>query len=382
MSRGWRAPDGADGAGGAGGARRRGALALGLLAGVVAACASAPSSQRARLGDAVLPAPSVPVSMPSPARARRGAAVSANAACEACHDREAREWRGSLHQRANVEPAYRRSFAREPLPFCRACHVPESDPLGVETEAESALGVGCVTCHVTGADEAVLAAPLGERTARDAPHPVVRDARFAGPSACAGCHEFAFPTASGRADGDMMQTTIREHAASRDAATPCASCHMRDPATGARSHAFAASRDPSVLRSAARIEATRTGPERVRVTLTPRAPGHAFPTGDLFRRLEIAAEVAGPDEMVLGSAARYLTRHFVLRANAAGRRLVLDDRPRDAEVSIDLELGEVARGRPIVWRVAYQRVAHPIGVDDADAEIEGEIPLASGRLSP
>ena len=84
----------------------------------------------------------------------------------------------------------------------------------------AALGVGCVTCHAPAglADDAVLAVP-GDSHA--APHAVVASAGFAGASACAGCHEFTFP---GRAEA--MQLTLREHAASRFAATACADCHM------------------------------------------------------------------------------------------------------------------------------------------------------------
>jgi hypothetical protein len=37
---------------------------------------------------------------------------------------------------------------------------------------------------------------------------------------------------------------------------------------------------------------------------------------------------------------------------------------------------------PIVWRVAYERVAHPNGVDDADATVEEELVLGEGRLAP
>jgi hypothetical protein len=318
--------------------------------------------------------------MPHPARAGHEAAALANAECERCHEPEAREWRGSLHQRANIEPAYRRSFAREPFAFCRGCHAPEADPESEETAAESALGVGCVTCHQP-AGEAVLAAPT-PRDDRPAPHPLAREARFASPAACAGCHEFAFPDSAGSPHPELMQSTLREHASSAGAATPCAGCHMPAGPGGRRGHSFVASRDPAVVRGAATIEARREGPERIRVVITPRTPGHAFPTGDLFRRLEISAEVVGPDEMVLGSASRYLTRHFAPRRGQGGRRLVSDDRPRDAPVTLDLEVGPSGRDHEIAWRVAYQRVAHPRGVDEEDAEIEGEIVLASGRFKP
>jgi hypothetical protein len=179
-----------------------------------------------------------------------------------------------------------------------------------------------------------------------------------------------------------MQTTITEHAASAAASRSCAACHMPHGAGGRRSHAFAASRDPDLLRRAVDVRASRAGATAARITLTPRDVGHALPTGDLFRRLEISAEAAGPDEMSLGGAVRYLARHWELDPRKVGRRLVRDDRLAGGAVDIELDLGAAARGREIVWRVAYQRVAHPDGIDTREAEIDGEITLASGRLRP
>ncbi|MBL8743889.1 MAG: hypothetical protein JNK04_22425, partial [Myxococcales bacterium] len=95
-------------------------------------------------------APAAPeLLMPTPGRARMLAAVDENAGCVTCHQDVASEWRGSLHQRADIEPAYRRSFAIEPLPFCRSCHAPEGDPMEEEPAVIAELGVACVTCHVT-----------------------------------------------------------------------------------------------------------------------------------------------------------------------------------------------------------------------------------------
>lgn len=342
-----------------------------LLAGCTAPPAEAPARPTARAEG---------VEMPRPARARRAAAVEENAACEGCHREIAEEWRASLHHRADVEPAYRRAFAIEPMPFCRGCHAPEAEPSQPESEAEAALGVGCVTCHVTSAAQ-ILAAPASG-PARPAPHAVVRDARFASAAACAACHEFAFPTARGRAPAELMQSTVTEHRASPASARACASCHMPRGASGRKSHAFLASRDPETLRRALDVRAARTSATTVRLTLTPRDPGHALPTGDLFRRLEISAEAAGPDEMSLGAAVRYLARHWELRPRKAGRALVRDDRVGERAVEIDLDVGPPAVGREIVWRVAYQRVAHPNGIDARDAEIDGEVTLAGGRLRP
>lgn len=321
--------------------------------------------------------------MPTPGRARMDAALQANEACVSCHPQVAAEWRGSLHQRADIEPAYQRSFAIEPLPFCRSCHAPEAVVEQEEPEAIAHLGVGCVTCHVTGADmNQVLAAPSQRPALLEAPHGVLRSSQFAGVGACEACHQFRFPVPHGRGPESFMQSTILEHAASPASARSCASCHMPPTRDGRRSHAFVASRDPEFVRSAVSIHAVRVDDQRVEITLTPRDPGHAFPTGDLFRRVEVWAEVAGPDDMSLGSASRYLTRHWTFRPGQIARILSGDDRLRSAPVTVTLDVGPAGRDHDIVWRVAYQRVAHPNGISASSAEIEGEVVLGSGRFGP
>lgn len=360
----------------------RAALALAVtLAGVGAACSEGGPPPVLATPPAVSGALFTP-RMPFPGRGRRDAAVAQNAACERCHADIAASWRASLHRRADVEPAYRRSFAIEPLPFCRSCHAPEADPLEEESPAEAELGVGCVTCHVTDSD-AVLAAPR-PGTTEPAPHAVQRVSAFAGVGACAGCHEFTFPGQPRRGPDSLMQSTVSEHAASPAASRACADCHMPRDASGRRSHDFTASRSAEVVRRAVTVRAERLDATRVRVVLTPNDPGHAFPTGDLFRRLEVTAELSGPDHMRLAGATRYLTRHWGFRPSKAGRELKLDDRVHFQESVIELDLGaelaEAARTHPIVWRVAYQRVAHPNGIEETDAEIDGELEIASGSL--
>lgn len=365
----------------------RGASALALavaLAGAAAACGEGgPPAAMPSAPTAVVAQPFTP-RMPFPGRGRLDAAVTQNAACERCHADVAASWRASLHHRADVEPAYRRSFAIEPLPFCRSCHAPEADPLEEESPAVAELGVGCVTCHVTDSD-AVLAAPR-ELAKETAPHPVQRVAAFAGVGACANCHEFAFPGQQRRGPDSLMQSTVSEHAASPAASRPCAACHMPRDASGRRSHDFTASRSAEAVRRAASVRAERVDATRVRIALTPVDPGHAFPTGDLFRRLELTAELSGPDHMRLGGVTRYLTRHWGFRPSKAGRELKLDDRiafePSVIELDLGAELTEVARTHEIVWRVAYQRVAHPNGIEETNAEIDGELEVASGLLPP
>ncbi len=250
----------------------------------------------------------------------------------------------------------------------------------------SALGVGCVTCHVTEAGVVLAPArPEGEPAAR-APHPVRRSVAFAGAGACEGCHEFRFPRPGDPADDELfMQTTAREHRRSVSASTPCAECHMplRD---GRRSHAFAEVRDPAWLRAnlEARAEPTQDGD--LRITLTQPNPGHDFPTGDLFRRLEVGVVVEGAAGDVLRREVRYLARDFEIVPGRPGRSLVRDDRVASEPTVVELPVTPPSGAPPAVrlsWWVTYQRVATVgTGSNPADAIVESRVELHSGSLLP
>lgn len=332
-------------------------------------------------------ASTTPRALPGPAVGPgRPDAAAQNAACAHCHVAVAAEWRGSLHHDAYTNTSFAAALAREPLPFCRGCHAPEADPERPAPRALAQLGVGCVSCHVP--DDVVLAAPRADLAQETAPHPIRRSGRFAGAGACAGCHEFAFPGAP-----ELMQRTVAEHAASTRAGTSCADCHMPRVGVARRSHAFVASRDPGFVAQAVRVAARRDGSQVV-LRLAPGAVGHAFPTGDLFRRLVVVAEVVEAGRQ-LRADRRVLARHFdrvrrelwddrVGAAAFAGpeHRPSAGDPARDGDdIVVTLELGPPAYDREIRWRVQYERVAFPAN-DRDDAEIEASMTIAGGVLRP
>jgi hypothetical protein len=337
--------------------------------------------------------------MPRPARVGRTrglAAVTENQRCAACHTKEAAEWSGSPHQRATVNPAFRAALAIEPTPFCRGCHAPEADPrVDPKESALRELGVGCVSCHVTEGDEVLAPARWSgaASASTSAPHPVRRSASFGSEAACAGCHEFAFPPSPGRwslplaeeDDAHLMQTTAREHRRSAGSATSCAACHMTPRAgePGRRSHAFWQTRDSSYLREHVVVSAVREGDE-VSVTLRRTTPGHRFPTGDLFRRLEVGAELRDTRGQTVSRVTRHLARQFVVDPVRGGRTLAQDNRLADAPVTLTLSLERPAaykdKGVVYFW-VTYQRVATVgEGVDPATARVESAVLLRDGLL--
>jgi hypothetical protein len=333
--------------------RHASVVAIVTSAGVVAvaACTGAPRAHAPAL--AAAGASSAPAFTPS-ASASAGGAVSRNVACEGCHAEIAGEWRASLHRRAHEDPVYQRAFAREPLPFCTGCHAPEADPAEPGPSPAHALGVGCVTCHAVDRSHA---------TAGAAPSKT---------SECAACHEFAFPGTA-----EKMQLTATEHRASPRAAVACATCHMPSVTSGGRAHAshrFEASHDPELVRRAARITAARSG-RKVTFTFTPDRVGHAFPTGDLFRRLRLVVELEGRQvEVFLGRKTKREASLATAGINAA------DDRPfvRGEPAVVDVDLGDDAR--PRAWRVIYERVEHPTTLDERGALVEGAIEVAAGAF--
>jgi hypothetical protein len=100
-----------------------------------------------------------------------------------------------------------------------------------------------------------------------------------------------------------MQDTLGEHRHSAASATACQTCHMPPvPSRGGgthRSHAFRVQGDRAMLARAVEVKSAALARGEVRIELAPGAIGHAFPTGDLFRRAEVRAVPIDPAGHVL-----------------------------------------------------------------------------------
>ena len=339
--------------------------------------------------DASAPAPAAdPAVMPGPAPLHRvNNAVDRNAECVACHEAIAAEWQGSLHREAYTSPEFQSALRSEPLPFCRGCHAPEADPRRPADEL-AALGVACVSCHLPRGDTVLSARATDDPM--HAPHPVLRDPKFAAADACAGCHEFTFPDR--RPVPEYMQTTAREQQDTQHRDRGCATCHMPKVAdedgTLHRSHGFAGSRDATWMREAFTVEARRPTADRVELSLDLQEDrvGHAFPTGDLLRRLVVTIAVEGPARSTRPQR-RYLARHWRSARLGKGptvRTLDHDDRlgvgedPRIVGFTLDPADAEL----PVKWSVRYERVESFIGPGEHNARLSGGLDLFDGLLKP
>ena len=191
-----------------------------------------------------------------------------------------------------------------------------------------------------------------------------------------------------------MQATIQEHEQSSASNVPCADCHMPSVGSGPtqhRGHAFPGGHDSEFVRGGLRVRAERRDANRVLLVLQTERVGHAFPTGDLFRRLEVSAEAIGNDYQVVARARRYLSRHWSEKQPLARvpRRVTSDDRATNVPLEMELELraegsanAAAVAALPVAWRVAYQRVEHPRSEAERDSVLDGEIEIASGSLPP
>lgn len=326
--------------------------------------------------------------LPGPAPRGHGSDPSAeNRACEGCHSEIASEWRGSMHQEAYVDPVFQEALALEPFPFCRGCHAPESDPRAEASPAAQEVGVGCTTCHVEGHD----VVGVNDVPADGARHAVVSDARLATVDACARCHQFDFPAMKGA----PMQNTVAEHASSKLASVTCQGCHMRPVGEGATkhlSHRFGVLSDPSVIRSAASVSARREGARSVRVSIEPANVGHAFPTGDMFRRLEVRAEAVDANGRVVERAPLvHLVRSFAERPKASREvdfsRVQVGDTRVPAPGAgdgrnVELRFERPTDGLHIRWTLVYQRMSTAMAASFGVEQARDEVVVAEGLLAP
>lgn len=239
------------------------------------------------------------------AYARSGRALERASDCAGCHQEIYRNWYDSRHRVAFTNPLYQQSHAREPLTWCVNCHAPLQKPGAVPTDKTARIlpdeGISCQVCHVRRGrilvSEKSRATQLGGTAGKPAhEYEVVKgmaDADF-----CGNCHQFSFPTIDSTARGKVrysalpMQDTVSEWRGSsfgpRSSAQfrgSCVSCHLE--AGTSRSHRFSGGHDLKRLAMSLHVQGRRVDRRSIELIVTSIGIGHRFPTGDLFRSLEV-----------------------------------------------------------------------------------------------
>lgn len=222
--------------------------------------------------------------------------------------------------------------------FCNDCHAPARD---------RTVGVDCGSCHGS------------------SPH----DKKIAAANTCKNCHEFTFPERP-----ELVQKTVSEHAASDFAGVACTECHMPSQ-DGHRDHRFVAGHSPERLSRALKVDVTRAKGNAVSVTIRVDA-GHAFPTGDMFRRARLVVFAERADGAIVADAERIFGRTWTARVDGL-RTEATDTRIRGSyreEITLEPS-APIARVR---WSIVYERVVamRPPHINLASSDV-----LASGDLA-
>ncbi len=296
----------------------------------------------------------------------QGASGRTVADCQECHAEIVSSWRASRHAVAATNPTFRASWEHWPNGWCLTCHAPDpaqqtalvgrpARPGVLEkvVDAPPAVdGVDCGTCHGRSGPIRVAGTP---GAAAQAVHDLVEDPSLTDGSRCADCHEFRFQRHDVRgriAYGDTLaQSTFTEWRAwQTETGDPrgCVDCHLGE------THVLAGAHDAERVRRTVQI-ASIAGPDRDTFVLTAPDAGHAVPTGDPFRRIELwaCATEACEDPVVLVKLRRTLSRTETSWADARDTRIPAGGAARVEVLHAEQSTGQTDRS------LATRGPAHP-----------------------
>lgn len=293
--------------------------------------------------------------------------------CGDCHAEIAKEWQRSLHRGAWENEYFQHAYAVERLEFCRGCHAPLANPAAEPAADARHAGVGCTTCHV------VPGGVVGSRAiaAQKDGHEVIGDARMSTPAACGRCHDFAFP-GSRRPDIDRMQKTMHEHAQSAHSSKPCQECHMplvpSHKGPPHRQHDFRVIGNREFMSRAVVVKESKIEKDALHLDLALGSIGHAFPTGDLYRRVEIRATAVNNDGKPIGKTSTHLLqRSFGPPLEGPNKAVPIeraDGRLTGPKLLVlPLAKGTKAARYEIVWQRMPPEMAHQFGLNMNNQEM-------------
>ena len=194
--------------------------------------------------------------------------------CQRCHATHVSEWKDSRHAQSwsndIFQAAYQVASYRK---WCADCH----RPLQKYTDNEQLMneGVSCTICHL---EEGKIITSNPKSDTLQAPHSLQYKSSFGESEFCAQCHQFDLPTYHPMYSDVPAQNTYQEWVQSGVQAS-CQDCHMNNGHTFPGSHSLPLLQK-SIGVSVEKKEAT------IDVKVRTQGIGHAFPTGDGFRRLQ------------------------------------------------------------------------------------------------
>ncbi len=213
--------------------------------------------------------------------------------CGVCHKEIYAEWETTRHKVAFTNELYRESHEREPLTWCVNCHAPMMKANGdlekIEDRVFKEEGISCIVCHKRG--DKILTARIPSKPQE---HKYIEVKEMRRSEFCENCHQFNFPVGTGNVphknfkySAQPMQNTFTEWQMSYFyGKETCQDCHMK-PKDGYKTHSFPGGHNRDYLENTFSVNLEKISNSDVKLTVTAKRLGHAFPTGDLFRTLII-----------------------------------------------------------------------------------------------
>lgn len=212
--------------------------------------------------------------------------------CSPCHAEAWREWAGSWHAKAWIDPDVRSLSNDFANTDCIDCHTPRpvfETGIGqrvLPRSARRAEGVDCISCHALPAVPGEVARMAGTLDRSGVPCRPALVRALSTPEFCAPCH-------------DQHQTVQQWRATSyAEQGIGCIECHMPfrggDPNRG-RDHGLHGGHDLELVKSAVTLAAWRE-PGRVVVRVENVGAGHHFPTDERSRAADVFWRPAGARE--------------------------------------------------------------------------------------
>lgn len=208
--------------------------------------------------------------------------------CKNCHKKEFDEWSFSMHKKSYSNFFFKEALKEEPRLWCLNCHAPFHELKEISNLKEDenlSEGIGCTICHVKDGEI------FGKRNRIDLKeHKVLEDKSLKNGELCKNCHEFNFTEThepSIRYSNFPMQTTFSEFKEFQNVhkKDSCNSCHLKNSL-----HDFSGPNDKIFLKKNVLMDFNLIKENEnyiLKVKIKIPKIGHAFPTGDLFRSVNI-----------------------------------------------------------------------------------------------
>ncbi|MDX1957709.1 MAG: multiheme c-type cytochrome [Leptospiraceae bacterium] len=205
--------------------------------------------------------------------------------CKSCHNEIYFEWYNSRHKNSYNNHLFQKSYKAEPLDWCLNCHAPLVNKTNQRVNVNE--GVSCIVCH-----ERNNHTLTGKNNSTKNYHNVISIPQMNQSEFCANCHQFNFPTKESLTKNSIhysqlpMQNTFEEWKSSYYKNVKCQDCHMKfNPIDSYRTHNFEGGHNLKLLNESLDIEIHEVQEDIFVLTFKSIGIGHAFPTGDLFRKL-------------------------------------------------------------------------------------------------